>query len=94
MTITSNTVDSINKENWRDELAVKNTDCSSRGPRLDAQHSQGGSLLSVTLIPGTLPSSFDFHQHQRCLDKTIPKDSYIAFKELPENSGTKKYNKQ
>jgi hypothetical protein len=33
-------------EGWRDGLAVKSTDCSSRGPEFNSQQLHGGSQLS------------------------------------------------
>ena len=43
---------------WRDDLVVKSTECSSRGPRFVSQHPQGGSQLSVTPVPsGPKPCS-------------------------------------
>ena len=32
---------------WRDDSAVKNTDCSSRGPEFNSQQTHGGSQPSV-----------------------------------------------
>ena len=37
---------------WRDDSVVKNTGCSSRGPRFNSQYPHGGSQLSVTSVPG------------------------------------------
>ena len=43
---------------WRDGSTVKSTSCSSRGPRFDFQHPDGGSQLSVTPVQRTqCPSS-------------------------------------
>ena len=32
---------------WRDDSAVKSTDCSSRGPEFNSQQPHGGSQQSV-----------------------------------------------
>jgi hypothetical protein len=32
---------------WRDDSAVKSTDCYSRGPEFNSQHPHGGSQPSV-----------------------------------------------
>ena len=37
---------------WRDGSAVKDTFCSSRGPRIDFLHPQSSSQSSVTPVPG------------------------------------------
>jgi hypothetical protein len=34
-------------EGWRDGLAVKSTDCSSKGPEFNSQQPHGGSQPSV-----------------------------------------------
>lgn len=51
MTVASNTIDIINKEDGRDS-------------RLAILAPIGGSQLSVTLVLGTLPTSSGLHQHQ------------------------------
>jgi hypothetical protein len=38
----------LQKRSWRDGSAVKNTDCSYRGPEFNSQQPHCGSQLSVT----------------------------------------------
>jgi hypothetical protein len=42
---------------WRDGSVVRSTDCSSRGPTCNSQHSHGSSHLFVTAVAGDLTSS-------------------------------------
>jgi hypothetical protein len=42
---------------WRDGSAVKNTGCSSRGPRFNSQHPHGGSQLCDTVPHTTVCNS-------------------------------------
>jgi hypothetical protein len=45
---------------WRSSLAVKNSDCSARGPGLNSQPPHDSSYLSVIPFPGVLTPS---HRH-------------------------------
>jgi hypothetical protein len=49
---------------WRDRLVVKNTVCSSRGPRFNSQHPHSGSQLLMTPVPGDL-MLFSALQHSK-----------------------------
>ena len=42
----------INTRCWRDDSAVKNAGCSSKGSRFNSQNFRGSSQLSVTSVPG------------------------------------------
>ena len=48
-------------------VAVKSTDCPSRGLRFNSQNSHGGSQLSVTPVSGHPISSSCFCRFQTCM---------------------------
>jgi hypothetical protein len=55
---------------WRDISAVKNTCCPCRGPQFDSQHSDGGSLPSITPVLGCLMLSLGVQRHWTCMHCT------------------------
>ena len=48
---------------WRDSSAVKNTDCSFRGPGFNSQHPHDSSQPSITPVPRDLMPSCGLPQH-------------------------------
>jgi len=51
----------MSKGGWRDDLEVKSTNSSSRGPRFSSQQTYGGSQLSVTTVQDTWHPPIDMH---------------------------------